>query len=140
MPFADVLHHGIVTQCTKASITIAHFQDNGVRSSEMFGEFTSGQVFFVDYWGEGKGVMPAASAQVTIDRVSHKLERPHQQNRYDISMFNCEHWATSMKSEKENDDGFSRQLYEFREGRYMWERAGIFAFAKNDTKGAAPFR
>ena len=72
--------------------------------------------------------------QVTKDRVSYQLDHPCQQNRYDISLFNCEHLASSMLREKENDDSFPRQqlLYAFRERRYMWRRIshkeqGLFA-------------
>ena len=141
MPFKEVMHHGVVLSCTKASIQVVHFQDTGVQSEELFGQFTAGQVYIVDYWGEsGKGLIPAAAPDVTVTRLQNVLDHPNQRLRYNVETFNCEHWATKMKQEDPNADGFSRQMYVFKEGSYILDRLGALGLASGVTSVAGPIR
>lgn len=108
---------------------------------ELFGQFTAGQVYLVDYWGEsGTGLVPAAARDVTVDRLQHALDHPNQRFRYDVETFNCEHWATKMKHKDSNADGFSRQMYVFKEGSYMWDRLGALCLASGITNVAGTVR
>ena len=124
-PFAKALRHGIVVACSRTSVIIAEFQEDGVKEVELFGSFTSySHVYIVDYWGQEKGLnQPAAPLQVTIDRVDRQVKHPNLQPRFHASNFNSEHWATSMKLESIEAETFSCEQYALKEGKYMWVRA-----------------
>ncbi|KAL3131885.1 hypothetical protein ABBQ38_007594 [Trebouxia sp. C0009 RCD-2024] len=135
------MHHGLVFSCTNTSIKVVHFQDIGIQMEELFGQFTAGQVYLVDYWGNnGKGLVPAVAPDVTVKRLQDALDHPHQRLMYNVETFNCEHWATKMKQEDPNADGFSRQLYVFKEGSYILDRAGALSLASGVTRVAGPVR
>ena len=64
------MHHGLILSCTKSSIKVVPFQDVGIREEELFGQFTAGQVYLVDYWGDnGRGLVPAVAPEVTVKRL-----------------------------------------------------------------------
>ena len=89
LPFKEVMHHGIVYTCTTSSIKVVHFQDTGIEHQELFGQFTAGQVYLVDYWGEqGKGLEPAVAPEVTVARLQDALNHPNVKLTYNISTFN----------------------------------------------------
>lgn len=138
LPGTDVLHHGVILSCCAKSIHVAHFQDNGVQDDELFGGFTSSQVWLVDRWGSGQDQDEAAPPQVTVQRITSQLNNPKLQHQYHIAKYNCEHWAARMKAVDEDSDGHSRQLDKFNES--YWQRLGILHFANHVTERASIFR
>lgn len=140
LPMTDVLHHGVVLECSKHSITVAHFQDNGVQLAEIFGGFAISQVWLVDRWGTDAGQEVAAVPEVVVARIKEDHNNPRLQHRYDVAKFNCEHWAARMKAADSDADGESRQIIDFNNGRPLLQKLGVLAFAKHITERAAPFR
>ncbi len=140
LPMTDVLHHGVVLECNKHSITVAHFQDNGVQLAEMFGGFAISQVWLVDRWGTDAGQEIAAAPEEIVARIRREHNNPTLQHRYDIGKFNCEHWAARMKAKDSDADGESRQLDKFNTDRPLLQKVGVLAFARHVTERAAPFR
>ena len=121
-PFAKAMRHGIVTSCSRHSIQVAYFSEDGVKERELFGVFTSfTDVWLVDYWDQGQGLdQSAAPLQVTVDRANRQLNHPNLQPRFDSSNFNSEHWATRMKADINDADGFSSPSYELLDARFVW--------------------
>ena len=98
-------------------------------------------MYLVDYWGEnGRGLKPALAPEVTVKRVQNALDHPNVRLTYNMSTFNCEHWATRMKQEDDHAVGFPRQLYVFKEGSYIWDRLKALALASGATNVANPIR
>ena len=89
MPFSTGLNHGIVLTCSRSSVIVAHFREDGVHESELFGAFTTAtEVWLLDYWDSDKGLgWPAAPTQVTLDRIERQLKHPNLQPRYHSDRF-----------------------------------------------------
>ena len=121
-PLSNALHHGIVLSCSRTSIVVAHFQEEGISETELFGGFTNyTEVWLVDYWDAGQGLdLSVAPQQVTLDRINRELQHPNLQPRHSDSNFNSEHWATRKKADDDDFDGFCKRQYKCKEGRYVW--------------------
>lgn len=137
-----VMHHGIVYTCNKASITVGHFYDRGVWEAALFGSkgFTTGQVYLVDDWANKDGAAPTVSRDTTVCRVRKELaNNDTARSMYNISLFNCEHWATMMRL-ADQSRRFSRQVHDFKEHESIWDRLGVLRFAVGVTGGAKSVR
>ena len=124
LPFSKALLHGIVLSCSRNSVIVTHFQEDGVQEKELFGAFASSEVWLLDYWDAGQGLgVSAAPSRVTLERIEWQLKHPNLQPRYTDSSFNSEHWATKMKGDDtEFADGFCKKQYKCKEGKYNWRK------------------